>query len=171
MLANVSRHDALDLWFEQGVTHQCRGEACLIRYADDFVCACERQEEAERFYTMPGQRVGTFGLELSAEKTRVMPFSRQPPAPKTRVELLGFECRWDKDRAGKAHVTRRTARKKLRTSLKRFTHWCREHRNLRLGVLCARPGLDPGSAGITTTTECPATLPGSSSSSPKPSGF
>jgi hypothetical protein len=87
---------------------------------------------------MLGQRLGKFGLELSAEKTRVMPFSRHPPAPKTRVEFLGFEFRWDKDRAGKAHVTRRTARKKLRNSLQRFTQWCRENRNLRLGVLCAR---------------------------------
>jgi hypothetical protein len=134
----VYLHYALDLWFERVVKQQCRGEACLIRYADDFVCAFERQAEAERFYTMLGQRLGKFGLELSAEKTRVMPFSRQPPVPKTSVEFLGFECRWDKDRAGKDHVTRRTARKKLRHSLKRFTQWCRENRNLRLGVLFAR---------------------------------
>ena len=87
---------------------------------------------------MLGQRLGKFGLELSAEKTRVIPFSRQPPAPKTSFEFLGFECRWDKDRAGQDHITRRTARKKLRNSLKRFTQWCRENRNLRLGVLCAR---------------------------------
>lgn len=138
MLANVYLHYALDLWFERVVKPQCRGEACLIRYADDFVCAFERQPEAERLYTRLGQRLGTFGLELSAEKTRVMPFSRQPPAPKTSVAFLGFECRWAKDRAGQDRVTRRTARKKLRNSLKRFTHWGRENRNLRLGVLCAR---------------------------------
>jgi RNA-directed DNA polymerase len=137
-LANVYLHYALDLWFERVVKQQCRGEACLIRYADDFVCAFERQPEAERFYTMLGQRLGKFGLELSAEKTRVIPFSRQPPAPKTSFEFLGFEFRWDKDRAGQDHVTRRTARKKLRNSLKRFTQWCREYRNLRLGVLFAR---------------------------------
>jgi RNA-directed DNA polymerase len=138
ILANVSRHYALDRWFERVVKQPCRGEACLIRYADDFVCACERQPEAERFYTMLGQRLGTFGLELSAEKTRVIPFSRQPPAPKTSVECLGFECRWDKDRAGQDHITRRTARKKRRNSLKRCTQWCRENRHLRLGVLLAR---------------------------------
>ena len=98
----------------------------------------ERPPEAERFYPRLGQRLGKCGLELSAEKTRVMPCSRQPPAPKTSFECLGFECRWDKDRAGKAPVTRRTARKKLRNSLKRCTHRCREHRHLRLGVLLAR---------------------------------
>jgi RNA-directed DNA polymerase len=138
ILANVDLHYALDLWCERVVKQPCRGEACLIRYADDFVCACERQPEAERFYTMLGQRLGTCGLARSAEKTRVMPCSRQPPAPKTSFAFLGFECRWDKDRAGQDHITRRTARKKLRNSLKRFTPWCREHRNLRLGVLLAR---------------------------------
>jgi len=138
ILANVSLHDALDLWFERVVKPPCRGEACLIRDADDFVWAVERQPEAERFYTRRGQRLGTFGRALSAEKTRVMPVSRQPPAPKTSVAFLGFECRWDKDRVGKAQVTRRTARKKLRNSLKRFTQWGREHRHLRLGVLLAR---------------------------------
>ena len=138
ILANVYLHDAVDRWFERVVKQPCRGEACLIRSADDFVCAFERPPEAERFDTMLGQRRGTFGLELSAEKTRVLPCSRQPPAPKTSVEFLGFECRGDKDRAGQDHITRRTARKKLRNSLKRCTPWCREHRHLRLGVLCAR---------------------------------
>ncbi|HEX9872268.1 MAG TPA: reverse transcriptase domain-containing protein, partial [Candidatus Tectomicrobia bacterium] len=90
ILANVYLHYAVDLWFEKVVKPSCRGEACLIRYADDFVCAFERQPEAERFYTMLGQRLGKFGLELSAEKTRVIPFSRQPPAPKTSFEFLGF---------------------------------------------------------------------------------
>jgi hypothetical protein len=131
MLANVSRHDALDLGFEQGVTHQCRGEACLIRDADDFVCACEKEEDADRFYTMLGQRLEKFRLELSAEKTRVISLSRQPPVAKTSFEFLGFECRWGKDRAGKDHLNRRTSRTKRRNSLKRFTQWCKTNRHER----------------------------------------
>ena len=39
MLANVYLHYSLDLWFQEVVKAHCRGEACLIRYADDFVCA------------------------------------------------------------------------------------------------------------------------------------
>ena len=70
----VALHYALDLWFEKVVKRRCRGEACLIRYADDFVCAFENREDAERFYQELGQRLGKFGLELSAEKTRVIPF-------------------------------------------------------------------------------------------------
>jgi RNA-directed DNA polymerase len=122
----------------KGVKRRCRGEACLIRYADDFVCAFEHQAEADRFYEALGQRLGKFGLELSAEKTRVIPFSRQRPAEKTSFEFLGFEFRWGKDRAGKDHLNRRTARTKLRNSRKRFTPWCKTNRHQRRGVLCAR---------------------------------
>jgi RNA-directed DNA polymerase len=37
VLANVYLHDCLDWWFHKVVRKHCRGEACLIRYADDFV--------------------------------------------------------------------------------------------------------------------------------------
>jgi RNA-directed DNA polymerase len=138
ILANVFLHYALDLWFEKVVKRHCRGEACLIRYADDFVCAFATQVDAKRFYHVLGQRLGKFGLELSAAKTRIIPFSRTREAEKTSFEFLGFEFRWGKDRQGKEHLKRRTARKKLRTSLKRFTAWCKEHRHLRLPELLKR---------------------------------
>jgi RNA-directed DNA polymerase len=138
ILAKVFRHDALDLWFEKGVKQHCRGEACLIRYADDFVCAVEDQADAERFDNVLGQRLEKFGLELSGAKTRLIPFSRPRQAGKTSVEFLGFEFRWGKDRKGRDHLKRRTARKKLRASLKRFTAWCKENRPLRLPVLFQR---------------------------------
>jgi retron-type reverse transcriptase len=34
VLANVFLHYVLDVWFEKVVKRHCRGEACLIRYAD-----------------------------------------------------------------------------------------------------------------------------------------
>jgi RNA-directed DNA polymerase len=138
ILAHVFLHYALDLWFDKVVKQHCRGEACLIRYADDFVCACEDQADAERFYHVLGQRLEKFGLELSGAKTRIIPFSRHRQAGKTSFEFLGFEFRWGKDRKGRDHLKRRTARKKLRASLKRFTAWCKENRHLRLPVLFQR---------------------------------
>jgi len=35
VLAHVFLHYVLDIWFEKVVKQHCRGEACLIRYADD----------------------------------------------------------------------------------------------------------------------------------------
>jgi RNA-directed DNA polymerase len=34
VLSNVYLHYVLDLWFEKVIKPQCRGEACLLRYAD-----------------------------------------------------------------------------------------------------------------------------------------
>jgi len=135
ILANVYLHYALDLWFQKVVSPHCGGEACLIRYADDFVCAFEKQEDAQRFYEVLGKRLEKFGLELSEEKTRVIPFSPISRPGKTSFDFLGFEYRWGKDRTGKPHVKRRTARKNLRNSLKRFNEWCKQNRHLRLPEL------------------------------------
>jgi len=138
ILANVYLHYALDLWFHKIVKKHCRGEACLIRYADDFVCAFQHQTDAERFYSELGERLGKFGLEVAAEKTRVILFHRRPPSDKSRFQFLGFEFYWGKDRSGKPHLKRRTSRKKLRSSIKRFTEWCNENRNLKLRILFRR---------------------------------
>ena len=128
ILANIYLHYCLDEWFQHVVKKHCRGEACLIRYADDFVCAFEREGDAERFYQVLGKRLEKFGLELSAEKTRVIAFDRGQ-SKQEGFEFLGFEFRWGQDRQGKAHVERRTSRKKLRSSLDRFTEWCRQKRH------------------------------------------
>jgi group II intron reverse transcriptase/maturase len=138
ILANVYLHYVIDLWFHKVVKKHRRGEACLIRYADDFVCAFQHQEDAERFYRVLGKRLGKFGLEVSAEKTRVIPFHRYPPSGKSRFQFLGFEFYWGKDRGGKPHLKRRTSRKKLRNSLKRFTEWCVKNRNLKPRILLKR---------------------------------
>ena len=37
VLANVYLHYVLDLWFDKVWTKQCKGEAYMVRYADDFV--------------------------------------------------------------------------------------------------------------------------------------
>ncbi len=134
ILANVYLHYALDLWFQRVLKPRCRGEACLIRYADDFVCAFEKKEDAQRFYREVRERIRKFGLEVVAEKTRVIAFSRLEPGNGS-FEFLGFEFRWGNDRSGREHLKRRTSRKKLRSSLKGFTDWCKENRHLKLRVL------------------------------------
>ena len=138
ILANVYLHYALDLWFHKVVKKHCRGEACLIRYADDFVCAFQYQADAERFYEALGKRLGKFGLEVSAEKTRIIPFHRRPPSGQSHFQFLGFEFYWGEDRRGKPHLKRRTSRKKLRNSIKRFTEWCKKNRNLKPRALFRR---------------------------------
>jgi group II intron reverse transcriptase/maturase len=133
ILANVYLHYALDMWFQKVVIPHCHGQTYLIRFADDFVCLFEFEEDARRFYEVLGKRLGKFGLELSAEKMQIIPFSAKALGRgASSFDFLGFEFRWGKDRKGKPHVDKRTARKSLRKSQKRLSLWCKEnrHRNI-----------------------------------------
>jgi hypothetical protein len=134
VLANVSLHYALELGFEKVLKPRCRGEACLLRDAEDDRCAFAYPEEAARCSAAWGPRLEKFGLTLAPEPTRRLPFSRPPSPGLTSCEFLGFEVRWGQDRAGKAHLKRRPARPKLRASLPRFPQGCRENRHRRLRV-------------------------------------
>jgi RNA-directed DNA polymerase len=131
LLANVYLHYVLDLWFERVFQRSAKGKAFLHRYADDFVCGFEQEEDAQRFYSELGERLRKFGLALAEEKTRVIPFSRYRRGD-TSFDFLGFEFRWGTDRKGRARLQRRTARKKFRNSVKRVAEWCKKNRHRRL---------------------------------------
>jgi hypothetical protein len=87
----VYLHYALDLWFERVVEPRCQGQALLIRYADDYVCAFQYRGDAERFYRAMSKRLEKFGLEVAPEKTRILRFSRFHPGLRRRFAFLGFE--------------------------------------------------------------------------------
>jgi group II intron reverse transcriptase/maturase len=134
LLANIYLHFVLDLWFEKKVKPNCKGEAYLCRYADDFICAFRFKDDAEEFYKALVKRLKKFGLSLSRDKTRIIKFSRFEKDA-YYFEFLGFEFRWGTSRKGKDIIKRRTSRKKLLSSLKKFTRWCRKCRNFRLRVI------------------------------------
>ena len=138
VLANVFLHDVREVWVEKVVKRHGRKAACRIRYADDCGCAFAEQADAERFYNVLGQRLEKCGLALAGATTRISPFSWSRHAGKTSCEFLGGEFRWGKARKGHDHRKRRTARKKLRSALQRFTGWCKENRHLRLPDLFTR---------------------------------
>ena len=76
LLANVYLHYVLDQWFEADVCPRLRGEANLIRYADDFICAFENESDARAFQTVLPKRLARFSLEVAAEKTKLLRFGR-----------------------------------------------------------------------------------------------
>jgi len=135
ILANIYLHYVLDEWFEEVVKAYCRGDVYLCRYADDFVCAFQYEDDARRFYKALGLRLEKFGLSLAEEKTRIMRFSRLHMEDKTCFEFLGFEFRWGMNRAGVPQVLKRTSKKKYKNSLKRFSEWCKSNRNMRMTEL------------------------------------
>lgn len=125
VLANVSFHDALDLWFTRVVQPRCRGQATWIRFADDALALFERQDDADRFHRVLPRRLGKFELTLAEEKTRLIPFGRahgcagQPY--REHVDFLGFRHHLRHDRRGRMAVVRLpspTSRRKLLQGVK-----------------------------------------------------
>jgi len=129
ILANIYLHYALDIWFYQVVKPRLKGDAMLVRFADDFVCTFQLKRDAERFYRVLPKRLAKFNLAIAPEKTRLMRFSRFRPSRKRCMTFLGFELYWGKDRMRKARLHRRTAKKKLRSAIKDIGDWIKENRH------------------------------------------
>jgi len=135
ILANIYLHYALDLWFEKRTKANCRGMTMIVRYADDFVCAFQYKEDADKFYRQLSDRLGKFSLEVAPEKTRILRFSRFNLVKNEGFVFLGFEFRWKLNYKGKPQVKRRTAPKKLKASINNFKEWIKENRNMKISLL------------------------------------
>lgn len=132
VLANVYLHYALDMWFEVVVKKQSRGEAYIVRYADDFVCLFQYEEDAVRFYEALGKRLDRFGLKLSSEKSKIMRFGRfakqHSRTGKTETfDFLGITHINGMTRTGRYRVIHRTSKKKLKAKRTSVREWLREN--------------------------------------------
>src|SRR5712664_555239 len=76
LLANVYLHYVFDLWVEAWRKKVARGDVIVVRYADDLVLGFQYRTDAERFLQAFRERLAKFGLELHADKTRLIEFGR-----------------------------------------------------------------------------------------------
>ena len=137
LLSNIYLHYVLDVWFSHRVRRACQGEAYYFRYADDFLACFQLKGEAERFRHQLEDRLEGFGLKLALEKTQCIEFGRfarenaykHGKKPK-EFTFLGFTHYCGTTREGYFKVKRRTSRKKLDQSLRRFTEWARKARGV-----------------------------------------
>ena len=142
LLANIFLHDVLDVWFEQQIKPRLRGQAKLVRYADDAVILFEFEDDATRVMNVLPKRFGKYGLTLHPDKTRLVPFKRpdrmrprrdngdkEPPAGPDSFNFLGFTIHWGKSLAGKWVVRTRTAKDRYQKGQQKIAEWCRLHRH------------------------------------------
>src|SRR3990170_3828497 len=135
LLGNVYLHYALDHWFERRVKPRLRGQATLVRYADDFVIGFEYQDDAQRVMDALGQRLGHFGLTLHPDKTRLFSFRRPPKGSRSgkgraTFDFLGFTFYWARTRKGRWGMFCKTRSASLRRTIQSVYGWCRRHRHL-----------------------------------------
>ena len=137
LLSNVYLHYVLDLWFNHRVRKHSQGEAYYFRFADDFVVCFQYRTDAETFLQRLRDRLEGFALKLAEEKTRCIKFgrfsrsdARQQGRKPEEFTFLGFTHYCGKTRNGHFKVKRRTSRKKLGQSLRKFTEWARKGRTV-----------------------------------------
>ena len=135
LLSNIYLHYVLDLWFSRKVIRQNRGEAYYFRFADDYLACFQYKDDAEEFQRRMAERLEGFGLQLAKEKTHCIEFGRfaresayrRGEKPK-EFTFLGFTHYCGKTKEGYFKVKRRTSRKKLGLSLRKFTDWTKKAR-------------------------------------------
>lgn len=131
LLSNIYLHKVLDEWFEKEVKPKLRGRADLIRWADDYVILFTNEQDAYRVWEVLPKRFGKYGLALHEEKTRLIDFHR-PNEGRHKSEtyvFLGFTHFWGKSRKGNWVMKRKTAKEKLKESVRKVYEWCKMHRH------------------------------------------
>ncbi|MBT7023226.1 MAG: group II intron reverse transcriptase/maturase [Gammaproteobacteria bacterium] len=136
MLANIFLHYVLDKWFDDKVQNHTNGYVEIVRYADDFICLVQTQDEAQKILRALKNRFEKYKLELHPDKTSVFSFGRyerqnakQQNRRANTFDFLGFTHYCDKTRRGHFKVGRKTSAKKYRVKAKELNQWLKSIRN------------------------------------------
>jgi hypothetical protein len=128
LLSNLYLHYVLDLWFERVVKPRLRGEACMVRYIDDFVLCFQYRADALRVQEALAKRLRRFNLTLEPTKTKLVEFGRYAQRhaskrgrkrPET-IYFLGFTLYCTRNRKGNFRIGMRTEKSRLRRALQRL---------------------------------------------------
>jgi RNA-directed DNA polymerase len=91
LLANLFMHYAFDRWMDR------ENPGCPFeRYADDIVAHCDTEEQARNLRAAIATRLGTLGLELHPDKTKVVYCKdghRRGDSEHTSFDFLGYTFR------------------------------------------------------------------------------
>jgi RNA-directed DNA polymerase len=129
ILSNIFAHYAIDMWIEEMVKPNCRGQVKLFRYADDAIICCQYDEDAQRIRKSLGKRLEKYKLKLNEDKTKQVPFDKKLVAQGVEqgfFDFLGFTFYWGKARSGKVIPKLKTRAKTMKAKLNKVTEWIKE---------------------------------------------
>ena len=133
MLSNIYLNEALDQWFIREVQPRLRGEAKLVRFADDFVILFAHKADAEQVKGLLPERFRQYGLTIHPEKTKLVDFRRPDRAAKGKpqtFDFLGFTHYWGSTRNQGRAVKKKTAAKKFKRAVQAIDEWCKANRHV-----------------------------------------
>ena len=130
LLANLFLHYAFDRWMSKH-----HPDIPFERFADDVLCHCDSERQAQELKEQLEQRLAECGLELHPSKTRIVyckDDDRRGHYPNEKFDFLGytFRARRSKNRWGKYFVNfspgvSNTATKAIRQRLRDWQFGCR----------------------------------------------
>ena len=137
LAANIYLHYVLDEWFEKEVRPRLKGRCFIVRFADDFIIGCEREDDARRVMAVLPKRFDRYGLAIHPEKTRLLSFRKPANRPEiTRGEntfdCLGFTHYWARSLRGNWIIKRKTSSKKVKKTIHALWVWCQKNRHMKL---------------------------------------
>ena len=137
ILANIYLHYVLDLWIENVVNRQSKGEVIFMRYADDLVVGFEKKSDAERYLAALAERLSKFRLRFAEEKSGLVKFNRWEPESSGKFTFLGFDFYWSPSYRNPKYyvVKRKTHKKKFRQSLQAMKDWLKKSRSMPLKMI------------------------------------
>jgi len=131
LLANLFLHYAFDRWMAEE-----HADIPFERYADDIICHCRSEAQAQILRDALGQRLRQWHLELHPQKTKIVyckDANRRGRYPEQRFDFLGytFRPRSSKTRTGQLFVSFAPAvSEKAATAMRhRIRRWQLHHRN------------------------------------------
>jgi group II intron reverse transcriptase/maturase len=134
LLANLFLHYAFDMWMGREFPH-----IPFERYADDIICHCRTEDEAQALWRAIADRFAHCKLVLHPQKTQIVyckDVNRQSDYPVIRFDFLGYQFRarkimWvKKDRRIFAHSFMPAASPKALTRIGReIRSWALHHRS------------------------------------------
>ncbi len=143
LLANIYLHHVLDVWFEADVKPHLKGQAFLVRFADDAVLCFSQEADARRVLEVLPKRFAKYGLTLHPAKTRLIDFRRPYPPPGMKsggkgirpgnFDLLGFTHYWGASKRNNWVIKRKTAKGRFTRAVRAVSEWCRDNRHLPIG--------------------------------------
>jgi len=152
LLANIFLHYVLDEWYVHEVQKCLQGRSFLIRFADDFIIGCAREEDARQVLEMLRERFAAHGLTIHPTKSRLIDFrspvwatrdntrhGSEPPDARSGLgepskangtfDFLGFTHYWTRSRRGYWVIKRRTSCKRQRRAMRSLWQWLRQARH------------------------------------------
>jgi RNA-directed DNA polymerase len=114
-------------WDEKGMIGQKPNHSFTL---DQVVC-CRYRSDSVKVLKALKQRLSKYGLELNAEKTKVVKFDKRafPKDKQGTFDYLGFTFYIRRSRKGHVHVAVKTARTRFHSKLRKVKLWCRQNKD------------------------------------------